>query len=86
MKTVSRETRHLMRDMPRRVYELFCITLSVRFHAAVGALHDGMVSERFSRDNARKGIRDAVAVEKVKSGLTVAAARVHAEAEAKQRH
>ena len=84
MKTVSRETRHLLKDTARLVYELFCITLSVRLHAAVAALHEGMDSKRFGRDNARRGIRDAVGVDKFTDGLTGAAAGVHAEMAARR--
>jgi hypothetical protein len=82
MKTVSHETRRLMHDKARKLYELFCITLSARLHASVGALHHGMEVKRFSRDNARTGIREAVRFEKVANGLTAAAAGVHAEMEA----
>jgi hypothetical protein len=66
-----------MKESPRLVYELFCFTLSARLHAAVVPLHEGMQSGRFVRDNARKGIRAALRVEAIRSGVTQAAARVH---------
>jgi hypothetical protein len=81
MKSVSTETRALAKSNPRWIYELFCITVSVRLHAAVRALHAGMEDMRFALDHARKGIRAALLTEKVRDGLTAAAAHVRREME-----
>ncbi len=78
---VSPEARVVMKNRPRIVYEMFCITLSARFQAAVSALHAGMALGRFNRDHARRGIRQAAPFEKVREQLTLHLPRVKAERE-----
>ena len=76
MKAVAPDVRVALKGRPRLLYELFCFTVSARLHSAADTLNRGMVSGRFGRDNARKGIRAALRFTGIRDGVSVAAASV----------